>query len=89
MRPSFQRENSAGRATYGVSRSSHPGGMSERRALGPPSRGDVVVHTEVRFARDSPLEGAGFEFGNSPSAGKTGSFGQGCRSLSAVPTKNL
>jgi len=45
MRPSFQRENSGGRATYGVSRSSHPGGMSERRALGPPSRGDVVVHT--------------------------------------------
>lgn len=33
MRPSFQRENSGGRATYGVSRSSHPGGMSERRAF--------------------------------------------------------
>src|SRR5438128_11239688 len=39
------RENSDGRATYSVSRSSHPGRLSQRHALGPPSLGDVVVHT--------------------------------------------
>src|SRR5260370_38621625 len=41
----LSRESSDRRATYRVSRSSHPGRLSERRALGPPSLGDVGVHT--------------------------------------------
>jgi hypothetical protein len=45
------------RATYRVSRTSHPGGMSERRALGPPSLGDVVVHTTPIAVPASPTIG--------------------------------
>jgi hypothetical protein len=33
------------RATYGASLNSHLGRLWERRALGPPSLGEVVVHT--------------------------------------------
>jgi hypothetical protein len=37
--------NNAPRRAFCFSAFGHPGRLSERRALGPPSLGDVVVHT--------------------------------------------
>src|ERR1700756_2125270 len=45
------------RATYGASLNSHLGRLWERRALGPPSLGEVVVHTTPTAVPASPTIG--------------------------------